>query len=486
MRAVSIILLAVLFLPTSYAQSPRFKAKYLDAIRSQSLQKHVYTLAADSMKGRDTGSEGEHKAAKYIIEQFEANGLKPFNDTSYLQNIGLWSFQWDKFEFNSPNKVIEPYKDLVYLSSSPIDETLHAQCVFIGNGSDSIIDKLKLEGKIAFALVDNFRRWYRVASKVKQKGVKAIIIAHHNDADAFSQLSDRVYTSHQSPSIRQSKPTFSDAMIKAFAADQSLTEVLFDLPVDSLKNLSKPRQFRKLPTPKLSLRCPLTIEPAEAYNVAAYLPGKKNQNEAIVITAHYDHVGVNYKGICVGADDNASGTAAVLELAKAFEPLKGKLDKNLIFLTTSGEEKGLLGAFYFANHPTEHRFNIKANVNIDMIGRIDSTHKSNYIYTIGNNHYPEFDSLLHVANNMIEPLSIQYDYNKSQGFGNFLRLSDHYAFHRIDIPVMGFFSGLHKDYHKPTDTPDKIDYSEMEQRVKLIFNTIYLAAQQSAFNSEDD
>ena len=486
MRTVFIIILALLFLPLSYSQTPKFKKKYLNSISEQNLKTHVYVLASDSLKGRDTGTEGEHKAARYIVEQFQSNGLKPYNDSTYLQNIGLWNWYWGDFEFSIANNNIEPYNDLVYLSSTPIDDIISTECVFIGNGSDSIIDKLKLKKKVAFALVDNLQRWYRVASKVKQKGVEAIIFAHHSDSMAFSNISQRLYASHQSTSVGIKQPVFANTAIKAFAANQNMTESFFGLPIDSLKQLNIAKQIRKLPTPKISLKCPLIIEKAKAYNVASYIPGKGYTNEAVVITAHYDHIGERYDGICVGADDNASGTAAVIELARAFAPLKGKLDRNLIFLTTSGEEKGLLGAFYFAGHPEEHQFDIKANVNIDMIGRIDSTHKSKYIYTIGNNHYPEFDSLLHVANNMTEPLTIQYNYNKSQGFGNFLRLSDHYAFHRINIPVMGFFSGLHEDYHKPSDTPDKIDYSEMEQRVKLIFTTIYLASQRTAFNTEDD
>ncbi|MCG8581337.1 MAG: M28 family peptidase [Bacteroidales bacterium] len=485
MRTAFLLLLSVTFCIAN-AQSPRFKDKYLNSITDSSLQKHVYILASDSLKGRNTATEGERKAARYIVEQFKLNGLQPYNDTTYLQNIGLWSWRWNKFTLNSKQHTFESYKDFVYLSSAPIEPLIKAACVFIGNGNDSIINNIDLEGKIAIVSVKNFRSWYRIASKTKHRGAIAILMVHQTDNNEFFKVSEKMNVLHNHPSIGTQQPTFSRSMVKAFAINQSITEELFQYPIDSLIRLTTAEQVQKLPSPELTIACQLKVEIADANNVVAYIPGKGNNNEAVVISAHYDHIGERHNGICVGADDNASGTAAVIELAKAFSPLKGKLNKDLIFLCTSGEEKGLLGAFYFADHPQEHRFDIRANVNIDMIGRIDSTHKNNYIYTIGNNHYPEFDSIVHVANNMLEPLEIQYDYNKSQGFGNFLRLSDHYAFHRNSIPVMGFFSGLHKDYHTPNDTPDKIDYQLMEQRVKLIFTTTYLAAQKTAFSSQTD
>ncbi len=466
------------------AQSPKLKDKYLDNISDSSLQKHVYILASDSLKGRNTASEGEHKAARYIVEQFKQNGLQAYNDTSFLQNIGLWSWQWNQFTIESQEHPFVNYDDFVYLSTAPIEPKITAECVFIGQGSDSIVNNIDLNGKIAVATVESFRNWYRLASKTRRRGAVAIFMAHQSDSIAFKQVANNLKPLHEQASIGTEKPAFSPAMMKAFAINQSMLEQLFQTSLDRLKRLKNEKQIQDLPTPALTVGCQLNIELANANNVVGYLPGKEKTNEAIVISAHYDHIGERQDGICVGADDNASGTAAVIELSKAFAPLKGKLNKDLIFLCTSGEEKGLLGAFYFADHPEQHRFAIKANVNIDMIGRIDSTHKNNYIYTIGNNHYPEFDSLVHVANNMIDPLKIQYDYNQSQGFGNFLRLSDHYAFHRRHIPVMGFFSGLHNDYHTPRDTPDKIDYQLMAQRVKLIFTTTYLAAQKTAFSSQ--
>ncbi|TRX65833.1 M28 family metallopeptidase [Carboxylicivirga sp. M1479] len=485
MKIALLFVISCLFLSASYAQSPKFKDKYLNSVTASSLKEHVYILASDSLKGRETGTDGEHKAAKYIQTHFEEYGLKPYNDTTFLQAIGLWSWRWGQFNFSSQQIQLNNYGNMVYLSSAPLDPINDVDCIFIGNGSDSIVSKLKLEGKVAFALVNNLKSWYKIANRTRQNGAVAIVMVHKTDPDAFDQLSEQMKNKHQQLSIGRKKPIFSKTIIKAFAADQSVAEELFQLSIDSLQHLNA-KQIKRLTTAQLSLACPLIIEKANANNVAAYLPGKGKTKDAVVISAHYDHIGEGYNGINVGADDNSSGTAAVMELAKALSPLKGKLDKNIIFLCTTGEEKGLLGAFYFADHPQEHGYDIKANINIDMIGRIDSTHKSNYIYTIGNNHYPEFDSLLHVANNMLEPLSIQYDYNQSHGFGNFLRLSDHYAFHRRGIPVMGFFSGLHADYHKPSDTPDKIDYAEMEKRVKLIFTTAYLAAQKTAFTSQTD
>ncbi|WP_439181483.1 M28 family peptidase [Carboxylicivirga taeanensis] len=486
MNARILFFLSFVILHAGHAQSPKFKHKYLNAIDSTSLKKHLYILASDSLEGRNTGSDGEHKAAKYIIEQFQTAGIQPYNDSTYLQNIGLWTWRWNAFDFRNKENKLEHYKDITYLSTAPIETIINAKCIFIGNGADTLMQDLNLNDKIAVAVVENLNNWYQLASKTKRQGALAFMMVHCSDNEAFSELAQRMQASRQEQSVYSTKPHFSKSLTKAFALSAETVEQLFSLPLDSLKALNSVDAFSRLPQPELSLYCPITIERAQANNVVGYLPGKTKTAATLVISAHYDHVGKQYRGICVGADDNASGTTAIIQLAKAFAPLKGKLDKNIVFLATSGEEKGLLGAFYFADHPQEHTFAIKANINVDMIGRIDSTHKSNYIYTIGNNHYPEFDSLVHVANSMLTPMHIQYDYNKSQGFGNYLRLSDHYAFHRNNIPVLGFFSGLHKDYHKPTDTPDKINYSEMEQRVKLIFTTAFLAAQKTAFSTQDD
>ncbi len=486
MKIFFTLLLSATCLHAGLAQSTKFKNKYLKTIDSTELKKHVYLLASDSLEGRNTGSEGEHKAAHYIVEQFKQAGIQPYNDSTYLQNIGLWSWYWGNINISYNKKPLRNYEDIVYLSTTPIEPDITAKCIFVANGSDSLLQDLNLEGKIAVALVDNLNSWYRLASKIKKKGALALMMVHQSDPDAFEEMAQRIQTKNETPSIYSTKPTFSAHLSKAFAISDNTAELLFGTKLDDLKSITTAKSIKALPQPKLSLSCPIIVKVADANNVVGYLPGKTETQETLVISAHYDHVGKRYDGICVGADDNASGTAAVIQLAKAFAPLKGKLDKNIVFLTTSGEEKGLLGAFYFADHPQEHSFNIKANINVDMIGRIDSTHKSNYIYTIGNNHYPEFDSLVHVANNLLTPMQIQYDYNKSQGFGNFLRLSDHYAFHRNNIPVLGFFSGLHNDYHKPSDTPDKINYTEMEQRVKLIYTTAFLATQKGAFSEQDD
>ncbi len=482
-----ILSLALLFICIfSDGQSPKWKDTYTSSISADSLKQHVYTLASDSLKGRSTGTEGEHKAARYIVQHFEKYGIKPLNNTTYYQNIGLWSWQWGDFQFSAHNKALKPYQDIVYLSSAPTEKTIKTRCQFIGNGADSIISELNLKGKVAVALVDNLRSWYKIANRAKNNGAIALIITHNASTDAFPLLARQVKTQQSTAQISSRQPYFSQQMTRSFAINQKACEALFEQSVEELIKLNTAKAIKKLPKPEFSFNCPLIVEQANANNIAGYLPGKTKSNESIVISAHYDHIGERYNGICVGADDNASGTAAVLELARILAPLKGKLHKNIVFLATTGEEKGLLGAFYFAANMHKYPFDIKANVNIDMIGRIDSTHKSNYIYTIGNNHYPEFDSLLHVANSMGDSLHIQYDYNKSQGFGNFLRLSDHYAFHRQGIPVLGFFSGLHPDYHQPTDTPDKINYDLMTQRVKLIFTTTYLASQKTAFVPQTD
>ncbi|WP_430812153.1 MULTISPECIES: M20/M25/M40 family metallo-hydrolase [unclassified Carboxylicivirga] len=479
MRITFFILLYLSSLLAS-AQSS-FNSNYLDAISTQSLRQHVYTLAADSMQGRGTATAGEHKAAQYIINHFKAQGLHPLKDTTYLQDIGLWSQQWGEINVQINKTPLIHFQDFVYLGTNPIEPRQYSKAIFIGRGDAASLDRLELKGKVAVALADNLNNWYQLANRLKQRDALALFMVPAKDTSAFDKLSDLIATRHQRQLLLKDKPQLSNRFIHAFALKQSTATSIFNCSFEELKALSG-RQLRRLPQPTVSLHGPVHIQRAKAYNVAAILPANNSTKDALVISAHYDHMGERHNRLYAGADDNASGTAAMLELAHAFVPLRDKLDKNLIFLATSGEEKGLLGALYFANHPQEHDFNIKANINIDMVGRIDSAHKSNYIYTIGNQHYPEFDTLVQAANKLTETLSIQNNYNEPQPYGNFIRLSDHYAFHRLNIPVLAFFSGLHADYHKPGDTPEKINYTALSQRVKLIFITTYLATKKTAFN----
>ncbi|WP_440882186.1 M28 family metallopeptidase [Tenacibaculum sp. C7A-26P2] len=214
-------------------------------------------------------------------------------------------------------------------------------------------------------------------------------------------------------------------------------------------------------------------------NVVALIKGTEKPEEIIVISAHLDHIGSKDGKIYNGADDDGSGTVAVLEIAEAFKKAsdEGKGPKrSILLLHVTGEEKGLLGSKYYTENPIFPLSNTITNLNIDMIGRVDDIHKGkpNYIYLIGSD---KLSSQLHNISESINRkylnIDLDYRYNDENDPNRFYYRSDHYNFAKHNIPIIFYFNGIHDDYHKPTDTPDKINYKLLESRTRLIFHTAW-------------
>jgi len=218
---------------------------------------------------------------------------------------------------------------------------------------------------------------------------------------------------------------------------------------------------------------------ADSENIVAFIRGSEKPEEFVVISAHYDHLGMDGKEIYNGADDDGSGTSAVLEIAQAFYEAKKAghgPKRSILFLNLTGEEEGLFGSKYYTSHPIFPLKNTVVNLNIDMVGRIDKEHKNNddYIYLIGADKLSsDLHKLSEKANEKYTKLVIDYTYNDENDPNRFYYRSDHYNFAKNGIPVIFYFNGVHKDYHKPTDTAEKINYPLLEKRAKLVFYTAW-------------
>jgi len=217
----------------------------------------------------------------------------------------------------------------------------------------------------------------------------------------------------------------------------------------------------------------------DSQNIIAYIKGSEFPDEYLFISAHSDHEGLIDGEIYNGADDNGSGTAAVLEIAEAFnEAVKDgyKPKRSIVFLHVTAEEKGLHGSRYYSNNPIFPIENTMATLNIDMIGRVDPSHKDNenYIYVIGSDRIStELHFIAQKANDKFTKLNLDYKYNADNDPNRYYYRSDHYNFALKGIPIIFFFNGEHEDYHKPTDTADKINYPLLSKRTKLIFATAW-------------
>jgi Zn-dependent M28 family amino/carboxypeptidase len=211
------------------------------------------------------------------------------------------------------------------------------------------------------------------------------------------------------------------------------------------------------------------------------LEGTDKKDEVIVITAHYDHLGKKDTLIYYGADDDGSGTSAVMEMAKVFSDAAReghRPRRSILFMTVSGEEKGLLGSSYYVTHPLLPLSKTVANLNIDMIGRTDKKHDSlgvrDYVYIIGSDKLStQLHKINHDLNTTFTKMELDYTFNKPDDPNRFYYRSDHYNFAKNNIPIIFYFNGVHKDYHKPTDTFDKIQFDLLAKRAQLVFLTAW-------------
>lgn len=219
-------------------------------------------------------------------------------------------------------------------------------------------------------------------------------------------------------------------------------------------------------------------------NVVAYIEGSEKPDEVLIISGHLDHLGVEDSEIHFGADDNGSGTVAMLEMAEAFKQAEkdgNRPKRSILFLHLTAEEIGLQGSQYYTQNPIFKLENTIANLNIDMIGRVDNKHleNPNYIYIIGADRLSrELHYINEKVNTNFTKLLLEYKYNEENDSNRYYYRSDHYNFAKHDIPVIFYFNGEHDDYHKPSDTPEKINYSLLKKRAQLIFATAWQLANQ--------
>lgn len=217
----------------------------------------------------------------------------------------------------------------------------------------------------------------------------------------------------------------------------------------------------------------------DSENIWAFIEGTEKPEEIVVLSAHYDHVGVKNGVVYNGADDDGSGTVTLVEIAKAFQKAKNEghgPKRSILFLHVTGEEHGLHGSRYYSEHPIFPLANTTADVNIDMIGRRDDLHKetNHYLYIIGSDYLSsDLYNLTEEANKETVNLVLDYKYNDKNDPNRFYYRSDHYNFAKHNIPSVFLFNGTHEDYHKPTDDPEKIEFDALQKRAQLAFAIVW-------------
>jgi Zn-dependent M28 family amino/carboxypeptidase len=232
------------------------------------------------------------------------------------------------------------------------------------------------------------------------------------------------------------------------------------------------------------------INVIDTENMVAFLEGTDLKDEVLVISSHFDHIGQNEDGTVInnGADDDGSGTTGVMEIAEAFAQAAkegNRPRRSILFLNVTGEEKGLLGSAYYADNPLFPIENTVNNLNIDMIGRVDPEHEESgnrdYVYVIGSEKLSSHLKVIsEFANITYTNIDLDYRYDDPNDRNRFYYRSDHYNFAKKGIPIIFYFNGTHADYHRPTDTVDKIEFDVMAKRAQLIFHTAWILANRDA------
>jgi hypothetical protein len=503
---------------TAYSQK---KPVSENTITSSDLQGYVSFLASPLLKGRKDGEEGLEIASRYLATEAQVSGLKPANGASYFQPYLITRKTTDHaktaIRIISGGSDTAINKDPFYqlIPTGPNDLSFEGEIVFAGYGIKS--DKYKYndfadiqtEGKILLIMdrapmsedgkkcqfAESF--WTTTRSfQMKLQGLmsckaKAILFVADPKSGftSFSQsspgLADYLSSSITLTGEKEVANPFMQSLPKIIFIDRSVADGILKGTGHSLEELQKnidatltPNSFL-VKDKSISLTVLTQKEDKILNNVAGFMEGRDPvlKNEVVVFSAHYDHIGTTGDKVNCGADDDASGCAALLSMAKAFQSLGKKPLRSVLFLWVSGEEIGLFGSQSYVNNPLFPLDKTVADLNMDMIGRIkgiaDTTSENpmtgpNTVFVITDNQSKE---LIDIANQADKSSTIDFDYSLS-GRNHPLQLfarSDHYNFVKKDIPILFFSTGLHTDYHTPGDVTEKIDFNKME----LITRTMY-------------
>jgi hypothetical protein len=492
-------------------------AKQITAAR---LREHLTFVAADAREGRDTPSRGLDETAQYIADDLKKLGLKPAGDDgTYFQRITLRRDKIDPVRTtfalgDQPSKLGEDF----LVASTP--GTAEGQLVFVGHGwlvKSKNIDAYKgidVKDKIMVVagsgLLPGMTRadvsgragvdYDDAASYGKRNGARGLIVVprtrdynrfwsfRRGSAERGSYQVER-FSAQNASSLPTVYP--SQKLLDTLFAGESITGADVMKQAQSGETAAA---FALSPQKRVKFAVASTSETATTQNVVAILEGRDPQlkSEYVALGAHYDHIGTTGQGsgqcqetngdrVCNGADDDGSGTVSILNIAEAFA--KGERPKrSILFVWHCGEEKGLWGSQYFTNYPTVPLERVVAQLNIDMIGRsrkVGDTNPANKdltgpdeIYVIGSKMMStDLGDLSERVNSAYLNVAFNYKYDDPRDPNRFFFRSDHYNYAQKGVPIIFYFDGVHEDYHRPSDSVEKIDFQKMEKVARTVFVT---------------
>ena len=528
-----LILASFLAVPANLAQRREVKVKVTTAaallaarggetISAAQLRSYLFFIASDEMEGRDTPSRGLDTVAKFIALNLGRWGFKPYGDDgTFFQKIVL---RRDALDPSKSIAEINGQKFLIGEDFMPnaVSASLTGPMVFAGNGwviksknLDSyqgvdVKDKIIVVVGSGQGFPRGFTRadlagrmgedWSSPSVYAQAHGAKGVVVISDSQASQnWEQLRQRITQPGRAVVEKFVTQAPAAAVPSILISSKMATALFAGEKFDAATLVSRAESGDQVPAFDLNTNKTLTINVAVkserpmTQNVVAVWEGSDPvlKNEYVAMGAHYDHVGICAPGtadpICNGADDDGSGTTALLGMAEALSRARQRPKRSVLFVWHCGEEKGLWGSRYFTEYPTVPLDKIITQLNIDMIGRskkADDTNPRNRdltgpdsIYVIGSTMMStELGALSQTVNKSFLNLTYDVKYDDPADPNRFFYRSDHFNYARKGIPIIFFFDGVHEDYHRPGDEPQKIDYDKMERVTRTIYMLLWEVA----------
>jgi len=486
-----ITLIILLFVGLTYAQEQnKTMMKYAETITVEDMKEDLTILASDALEGRETGKRGQKMAAAYIRYHFEELGLEgpvkngPAN--GYYQDVNLKSSKAGEIYLKIGDAKLTNLEDFLYYGDAMNIDEVSTDVVFVGSGSEKELENIDIVGKSVLIINYNRRERRSVFNRVREKGAKMAFVVRSDNDDEFLSFIKRYGGFFSRQSLKLDLNENEKIAEGAFYISPSSAGEIFGKPFDKLTkaiedfNAGKQKALKKIKPKNVNYEINFTSKKIISENVLGYLEGTDLKDEVLVLTAHYDHLGIHDGKIFNGADDDGSGTVALMDIAEAF--VQAKKDGNgprrsILFMAVTGEEKGLLGSAFYVKNPIFSLENTVADLNLDMIGRIDNRgieNSDNYVCLVGADKLStELHELSERMNSTYTNLFLDYTFNDEDHPQRIYYRSDHWNFAKNGIPVIFYTTGSHSDYHKETDTVDKIEFELMRKRAQLVFYTAW-------------
>ncbi|MCA8976551.1 MAG: M20/M25/M40 family metallo-hydrolase, partial [Planctomycetes bacterium] len=471
------------------AALPKGAPPHLARIDRLDLRRHAYWLADDARQGRYTGSAGQQATVDYIVAHFKKLGLKPLGDKrSYVQTYPL-----SRTIIGSGTALTFGEREIAtgfaLLPAKDADDkvTVSGKFVWCGNGTGDDVTA-GLAGRIPLVLLHGLRpgggpgndlqavhRYEAIAKQLAHNGAGAAVVCLLEDASSMANTLTYKAMLSDHPRLQNRRGQGGAVVsIPLLVLPRELCLPLLEHVGITLDQDGAP----VTPPTKQDAAGKLTIcvehdDKGTGSNVVAMLPGRSKKKEAVVISAHHDHIGFRLDGDAFnGADDNASGTAGLLEIAEAFAKGGKRPARSIIFLSVSGEELGMWGSAWFADHSPWPLEDLVADVNIDMIGRAGGIDDRIDLQVTPSHGHEKYSTIVRDGVALGAKFGIAFTSGDT-----YYRRSDHFSFAQKGIPVVFFCDGEHPDYHQVSDHPDKLDYAHMEAIARLAFWTGWLVAE---------